>query len=235
MSNVINFNKASIIKNNLEIEKVGSQFDMLEFDRVRQQSWNLLYTLSDCIRPGMTEMDAHNLAKDLFKEFGCEKNWHPTKIRFGSNTLKSFRELSEENIVLQEDDIFFLDLGPVFSGYEGDVGETFVLGQDQEKHKIMQASKDVFQKVKEKWQKDRLTGQALYDFASNYALEIGYKLDIEGSGGHRISEFPHALYHKGKLKDFENVPTTQRWVLEIHLHHPSQPYGAFYEDILTIS
>lgn len=128
--------------------------------------------------------------------------------------------------------MFFLDIGPVFEGYEGDVGETFVLGNDPEMHKIVEASKEVFAKVKQEWAGNKLSGDDLYQFAQGYAKELGYNLALEGASGHRISEFPHALYHKGHLKDFKSNPSPHRWVLEIHLHHPEHQYGAFFEDIL---
>ena len=42
---------------------------------------------------------------------------------------------SEPGVVLGEHDIFFLDIGPVYGGTEGDAGDTFVFGDDAEHHK----------------------------------------------------------------------------------------------------
>ncbi|WP_168209788.1 hypothetical protein [Chromobacterium paludis] len=41
-----------------------------------------------------------------------------------------------------------------------------------------------------------------------------------------------AALHKGALADFPHTPRESLWVLEIHIHHPSKPYGAFFEDML---
>lgn len=216
----------------MEIEAVGENFNPMEFENTRIKSWLLLEELSTLIKPGLTEDDAHTIAKKLFSDFESERNWHPTKIRFSQNTLKAFREPSEVGVILKEDDIFFLDLGPVFNGYEGDVGKTFQVGTDPEKAKIIAASEELFEITKNEWEKKHKKGHELYEFANTIADKMGYHLIFEGASGHRISEFPHAVYFKGKLKDFDSVPEPQRWILEIHLHHKQYPYGAFFEDVL---
>jgi hypothetical protein len=50
--------------------------------------------------------------------------------------------------------------------------------------------------------------------------------------GHRVSDFPHAIYKAGALGDFEGAPATGLWILEIQIAHPDRPIGAFYEDLL---
>jgi len=55
-------------------------------------------------------------------------------------------------------------------------------------------------------------------------------LDITG---HRVSDFPHAIYRAGDLGDFANTPGKGLWILEIQIAHPERPFGAFYEDLLV--
>jgi hypothetical protein len=50
--------------------------------------------------------------------------------------------------------------------------------------------------------------------------------------GHRVSDFPHAIYKAGNLGDFEDCPDAGVWILEIQLAHPTRPFGSFYEDLL---
>ncbi len=216
----------------MNAETVGPTFDSESFDRCQARAWELLGELSRRIIPGMTEADGHILYKQLAHDFGVEKNWHPPKIRFGVNTTKSFREISEPDVRLSENDIFFLDLGPVFFGHEGDVGQTFQLGNNSEYQRICQDAKEVFDVVARFWREERSTGEVLYQFADIEAQKRGWKLNLQGASGHRIGDFPHAVFHKGSLKDFEHVAQPQRWILEIQLRHPELPFGAFYEDIL---
>jgi len=40
--------------------------------------------------------------------------------------------------------------------------------------------------------------------------------------------------HKGgDLGDFEAEPNAGLWILEIQIAHPTEAYGAFYEDLLA--
>ena len=57
-----------------------------------------------------------------------------------------------------------------------------------------------------------------------------FNLDIKG---HRVSDFPHAIYRAGDLGDFAQCPASGLWILEIQIAHPSRPFGAFYEDLLV--
>ena len=82
------------------------------------------------------------------------------------------------------------------------------------------------------WRTTRCSGKALYDFAEQVAVKHGWRLNVE-IRGHRVSDFPHAIYKAGDLGDFEDVPQVGLWILEIQIAHPSKPYGAFYEDLLV--
>ena len=55
-------------------------------------------------------------------------------------------------------------------------------------------------------------------------------LDIKG---HRVSDFPHAIYKGGKLGDLADTPNGGLWILEIQIAHPTRAFGAFYEDLLV--
>src|SRR5450755_1469253 len=69
------------------------------------------------IRPGVTEKalstEIHALAADMF---GVKAHWHKRVVRAGANTLQPYNQ-SPTELTLQEDDILFLDLGPVFEAW----------------------------------------------------------------------------------------------------------------------
>ncbi|MGN5477781.1 hypothetical protein ACTMU2_15105 [Cupriavidus basilensis] len=56
-------------------------------------------------------------------------------VRFGTNTTKTFGAASEPGVVLGEDDIFPIDIGPTWKEWEGDGGDTFLTGTDPLKAK----------------------------------------------------------------------------------------------------
>ena len=52
------------------------------------------------------------------------------------NTTLTFRQPSEPGAVLGDDDIYFVDIGPCGSDWEGDGGATFTTGSDPEMNRI---------------------------------------------------------------------------------------------------
>lgn len=212
------------------IQDFGENFDLKKFYHARDVARDITYELASLIRPGMVEEDAHELYKKLMEKFGIEKNWHPPKLRFGPNTLKTFREVSDSH-TLQEEDLFFIDIGPVVDGHEADYGETFTIGSNYDHKHIMETSKKIFDEVNAYWKVNKTPGPALYKWASARASELGYHLNM-GSDGHRLADFPHQVFFKGGMVDCEEELLANAWILEIQLDHPKLKFGAFYEDIL---
>src|SRR4051812_13601779 len=72
------------------------------------------------IVPGKSEKELTaeivKLAKDLF---GIDQYWHKKIVRAGSNTLLPYNG-NGLDLIIQKDDILFLDFGPVFEGWEAD-------------------------------------------------------------------------------------------------------------------
>ena len=95
-------------------------------------------SIKGLICPGNAENelndDIFNLA---FEMYGIKKYWHKRIVRSGKNTLKPYKE-NPENLIIQEDDILFIDFGPIFDEWEADYGRTYVLGDDKLKIKLMQ-------------------------------------------------------------------------------------------------
>ena len=212
-------------------ERVGAVFDIERMRQASARSWQGIALMREHFQPGMRESEATTLAEVILRELGMERMWHPVHVRFGSNTTKIYREKSDGDPILGDDDIFFIDIGPVFDGHEGDVGATFVTGIDPEKTACAAAAKTLFDDVSEAWRTQHLAGPALYDFAATRARHIGWKLNLDIKG-HRVSDFPHAIHRGGDLGDFEKHPAPGVWILEIQIVHPTQPFGAFYEDLL---
>jgi Xaa-Pro aminopeptidase len=198
----------------------------------RDKTWEAVDRIGQIIQPGMLESEATAACKKLLRESGMERIWHPILVRFGENTLKTFRERSDGDPRLNDDDIFFIDLGVVWDGHEGDSGATFVVGNDAEMKACADAAKTVFDDVEGHWRTTGAGGKALYDYAAQAAAALGWRLNLDIKG-HRVSDFPHAIYKAGDLGDFDACPDAGLWILEIQLAHPTRPFGAFYEDLLV--
>ena len=212
------------------IQDFGDQFDLKSFYHARDVARDMAHELSSKIRPGMTEEDAHEFYKKICHNHGIEKNWHPPKLRFGPNTLKCFKEISDP-YTLAEEDLFYIDIGPVVNGHEADYGETFTIGNNYEHKKIADASLKIFHSVRNFWNESRGQGPEVYEFAKQMAKDQGYRLNM-GSDGHRIGDFPHHVFFKGAIIECLEELKPNAWILEIQLDHPRLKFGAFYEDIL---
>src|ERR1700742_451149 len=92
----------------------------------------------ELIRPGVTESGLNSEIYALAQElYGISTYWHKRIVRAGKNTLLPYADNPPE-LAIGEDEILFLDLGPVFEKWEADFGRTFVLGSDLWKHKMQQ-------------------------------------------------------------------------------------------------
>jgi Xaa-Pro aminopeptidase len=211
-------------------EGVGAAFDAHALLLAREHSIEATRRIAAAIRPGMTEQQAVRIADEVFADLGFERLWHPTHIRFGRNTLKLYKEASEPEVVLGPRDLFFIDIGPVWGGHEGDYGDTFVVGDDPAMLGIARAAREIFADVAERWRAGA-DGRALYEYAENAASALEYVLNL-GAPGHRLGDFPHAVHKAGKLAAADFRPSSGLWVLEIQIRHPELPFGAFYEDLL---
>ncbi len=212
-------------------EATGAKFSLRSMQHARSLSQRAVRQIASGIRPGMTHAQAHDLALATLHKLEMERNWHPIVIRFGKDTLKIFREQSDPASVLGAQDIFFVDIGPVWEGHEGDAGDTFVTGDDPQMHACAEAARTLWHDVAARWRADRLSGAALYAYAAERAEAMGWRLNLDIKG-HRVCDFPHAIYQAGRLGDFGLCPATGIWILEIQIAHPTRPFGAFYEDLL---
>jgi Xaa-Pro aminopeptidase len=217
-----------------DIEGVSQKFNIESYLEARKVAQRISLLFASHVDAGMTEEDGHKIIENLFQMHNVEKTWHPTKVRFGKNTTKTFREKSEDNVVLKDTDIYFLDIGPVINGHEADIGHTYTIGQNQDYAHAQRSAREIFNEAKSLWEEKELSGVELYNEVKRLTEKKGYLLD-EKMMGHRLGDFPHALFYKGKLSDFEKHPISNLWVLEVHIQHPTKEFGAFFEDILIKS
>ncbi|HEN8798492.1 TPA: NAD(P)H dependent flavin oxidoreductase family protein [Pseudomonas putida] len=213
-----------------ELEKVGPRYSLDGMLAAREQSVRAVAAIASQLQVGMTTAQALEMAAHTLQAMGASHTWHPTYIRFGDDTVRTPRQGVDLKRVLRTTDIVVVDVGPVWDGYEGDYGDTFVFGEHDLHHACVKALHEVFDETRQAWGRG-LTGRELYDFAERSAQAKGWQLE-RNLAGHRIADFPHVLYGQDKLAEVEIVPSEVVWVLEIQLCHPTEPVGAFFEDIL---
>lgn len=183
-------------------EKTGEYFSSELMLKARKEVKKKVNQLANLIKPGMSEPEAH----DELKKILPKTLWHPSKIRFGPNTWCSFKDKSNEDIRLKEDDLFFIDIGPVFYEHEADYGQTFTMGEPSEDLIKLQTSPEkIFNLVHQQWHERKLSGEEIYQVCERQANQLGLELNL-GMHGHRLSDFPHARYHRGGLREHSEPP-----------------------------
>jgi Xaa-Pro aminopeptidase len=214
-----------------QLEATGEKFSLDSLMEVRALTRKAVYFIAEQIEVGMAEEEAKAIARTTLQGLGMRRGWHHIIVRCGPNTTKDFMERSEKGVVLGADDIFFIDIGPIYGDTEGDAGETFVFGSNPDHHRAKRDVRSIWDTVREKWFADGVTGKELYDFAITTAGDLGWKLNMDLSG-HRLSDFPHSAHYDGPLAEVAFRPNPNLWVLEIAIAHPAGHFGAFYEDLL---
>jgi methionyl aminopeptidase len=214
-----------------ELEATGEKFSVELLMDVRARTRKAVHLIADQVEVGMVEEDAKAMARATLSNLGMRRGWHHIIVRFGPNTTKDFMEQSERGIVLGADDIFFVDIGPIYGDTEGDAGDTFVVGDNPEHHRARREVRVIWDQVRDKWFDDGTTGKDLYEYAIATAEGFGWKLNMDLSG-HRLSDFPHSAHYDGPLAEVAFRPSPNLWVLEIAIVHPDGTFGAFYEDLL---
>ncbi len=196
------------------------------------------------IAPGRTELE---IERDIFtiaaRDFGVDEHWHDRVVRAGPNTLLVAGEKAADRTI-EDDDLVFLDLGPVFGAWEADVGRSYAVGSDPAKHRLCADLPIVFDAVKARFDADPdITGATLYAAALDEAQRRGW---IFGGriAGHLVGEFPCARSpgaqdprrispaNATRMRDPDAAGNPRHWILEIHLLSPDRSFGGFYERLL---
>lgn len=198
------------------------------------------------VRPGVGEQQLSDEIADLAAErFGVTRHWHRRVVRAGENTLHPFHAHPPDRI-MADDDIAYLDLGPIFSEWEADFGRTFVLGDDPDKLALRDALPGVWQAGREFFDAHaEITGAQLYDHVVGLARDRGYEFGAP-IAGHLLGEFPHkkisgddaqSYITPGSEQPMRRTDRTGRvchWILEVHLVDRARGFGGFYEELLDV-
>jgi Xaa-Pro dipeptidase len=201
---------------------------------------------SGMIRAGRLEseltQDIHALAR---ARFGLSRHWHQRIVRSGPNTLLTYHDPHADRR-MTDDDIVYLDFGPVFDAWEADFGRTYALGSDPVKHRLIGNLGEAFARGKQLYQRSpSITAGELYDYVAGMAAEYGWEFGAS-SAGHLVGHFPHERPpgdstrfsirsgNTTSLREPDAKGDPRHWILEIHFVDRSRQIGGFFEELLTV-
>jgi Xaa-Pro dipeptidase len=198
------------------------------------------------IHPGSSEIRINDeIYAVAEKMYGIKQYWHKRIVRAGSNTLLPYDE-NPPDMIVEEDDVVFVDLGPVFQAWEADFGRTFVLGDDPLKHKLVRDIETAFMQGKKYFEEQPdITARDLYEYAQALAKQAGWEYGGP-IAGHLIGQFPHERIpgdkityyvhpeNPNRMRELDASGEERHWILEIHFVDREKQFGGFYEELLTV-
>jgi Xaa-Pro dipeptidase len=196
------------------------------------------------VRAGVSERVVEDEIKALaLKDFGVTTHWHKRIVRSGPNSITTAGDHPSVREI-EAGDIVYLDLGPVFEGWEADIGKSYALGDHPRKNALVAELPRQFEIVQKHFRSHPdITGAALYDFAVKSAEAAGWKFGGK-IAGHIVSEFAHAQIPGAKdltrisplnpepMSNPDGNGNPRHWIGEIHLVEIDGSFGGFYERLL---
>lgn len=189
---------------------------------------------------------SESIYKLAFELFGTKKHWHKRVIRTGVNTVFSYK-VDPPDLTIQDGDLVYLDLGPVFDEFEGDIGKTYLVGNDPEKRRLIKDLERIYTECKHYFLSNpSMTGAELWSKVTELAEKAGWDFG-NNHAGHIVGEFSHIQRYgdspEHRINALNHVPMDaiqqggerRHWILEIHLVDKNKNFGGFYEDLLTLS
>ena len=195
--------------------------------------------------PGKTEAQLNKEIEILaLKKFGIAQHWHKKIVRSGKNTLSPFNENPPDRLI-EENDIVFVDWGPIVNGYEADIGRTFVLGNDPQKLKLKNDVQIAWLEL-QAWYKEQVTLSAstFFLYATEKAKEYGWEFG-GAIAGHIIGKYPHEQpadplsleldIHPDNPNDMfllDEEGNKRHWILELQFIDRENEIGGYFEQLL---
>jgi Xaa-Pro aminopeptidase len=197
------------------------------------------------IVPGKSEAQlAQEVSNLAFEKFGIKDHWHKKIVRTGVNTLANYGQ-DPSNRFIQEDEILFIDFGPIVDDYEADLGRTYVVGKDPVKLKLKDDVENAWYEI-QKWFQSQTTLKAsdLFQFVVEKTSQYGWTFGGE-IAGHIVGKFPHEQPADPKSLELDIHPDNhndmflldangnmRHWILELQFIDKEKQIGGYFEQLL---
>ena len=217
---------------------------LLNAEKITKQLFEAIEK-SNLITAGKSEEQlALEVVELAFEKFGIKDHWHKKIVRTGINTLATYNE-NPPNRIIQEDDILFIDFGPIVEGYEADLGRTYVTGNNTTRLKLKNDVEKAWYEIQEWFQmQTELKASALFQYAVEKATEYGWSFGGE-IAGHIVGKFPHEQPLDPKSLELDIHPENhnnmflldangdkRHWILELQFIDKEKEIGGYFEQLL---
>ncbi len=239
--------------------KVPPREDLEGFLACQRLAREAVRHVASLLKPGWTEKHAATLVNTYLSDSGVKGFFHRSFAWFGERTrfdgIVNYAQYSPTNRTLGENEVFILDVAPIYKSYACDIGYTSSLGPNEEWKRAEQFLKKIRQQIPEMvdggmagdelWKElDAKIRQAGYD-----NIHQQYPFAVLGHRLHRESELPLPLsYLNFGWQSFWSFTSrglfgqllgpnfqgdmTGIWAVEPHIG--GKGFGAKFEEILVV-
>jgi hypothetical protein len=144
----------------------------------------------------------------------------------------------------EEEEIVFLDFGPILEEWEADFGRTFVVGNHPIYEKLRDDSEKIWHITRD-WiiEHTNLKCSEIFHFTVDQAKKFGWSFGGE-IAGHLIGQFPHERLDSGQIGFYIHPENDliwpslnahgqeRNWILEVHIIDHLLKRGAFFEQLV---
>jgi hypothetical protein len=186
--------------------------------QTREVSWSFLDFIFRTIESSsMTEREIIDFIYGCSASHGIDKHWHPPKVKIHKTLIS-------------------IDIGPVISHIEGDVGETRYFGiYNEEFETIIKLGVKYFRQF-----------QTLINF--KYTFKDAANIVCQSFSEEEKSDYQMILnlhllgkaFHKQlvpekiNLIEFDYIPKKSTWILEVLINDEQNNRSSFFEDLILI-
>ncbi len=211
------------------------------------------------IQPGWTEKHAAGLINTYLRDSGVKNFFHGAFAWFGDRArfrgIKTYSDFGASDRTIRENEIFILDVAPIFHGYTCDIGYTSSLGPNEEWAKAKAFLQSLRHDIP-KFVANGMAGDELWKNLDQRILKAGYDnihkhypFAVLGHRIHRVKEgalpigvlnfgwqsywslLSRGLFGQLLSPQFQG-DMTGLWAIEPHIG--GNGFGAKFEEILVV-
>ena len=130
--------EAALALSSLDVARFPTDADLRGYDRAQSFAKMIAAAIAARVEVGMSERDATRVTHEVFEENGVRDHWHMPVIGVGAGSTKfssAGRFLSNlfggSKRIVENGDILFIDIAPMFEGYPSDFTLTHLYGENE--------------------------------------------------------------------------------------------------------
>lgn len=178
-----------------------NEVNLANYRTVQNIAKTVLYRLSGFIRPGVTEAEIAEEARELLLKHGVDDAWYygiHALVQVGSRSCQSVsgRSYKPSTEVVEDSTLVTVDLSPAVNARWGDCARSFAVeggvATSRPRTEVFREGMDLVQALHEslvRFATPRTTFHELHAFANQLVCSAGYRnMDFAGNFGHSIEE-----------------------------------------------